>query len=294
MSEIHEDYAWCSAGRTREEQLNLPVAPGQDPEEAARLFLASLARPCPQHRNEIIHLRSHGCGRDYNQRVPSDDPADRPHGGFKPGYFVIVSPGACPACATCRRLAGFGVPRLFHEASFDTFIADNDELRHHLKACQEFAARPRGFLVMLGKVGSGKTHLAAAILRAAMPGNARYYRHLDLIETLREGYQLHRHNTTPPIRHECRDASLLVIDEIGLVKSGNDGDTLLHDILDYRCSEMRPTVLCSNIPAEEMKACIGERLVDRIRQTLSDGAILNFNSPSRRESLNSDYLGRCP
>lgn len=90
------------------------------------------------------------------------------------------------------------------------------------------------------------------------------------------------------IAEACRHASLLVVDELGVATGGNDGDVLLHDILDHRVGAFRPTVLCANIPAGEMAGHFGDRLADRLRQ--SSFAVLNFTGPSRRSSGNAAYL----
>ena len=193
----------------------------------------------------------------------------------------------CPVC----RVARAGFPPLHQRCSFENFTADTDELCANLAKAREFAADPKGFLLMLGRVGTGKTHLAASIVRAV--GRGRYFRHLDLVNRLRASYARPGRESDPEelpedIAEACRNASLLVIDELGVATGGNDGDVLLHDILDHRVGAFRPTLLCANIPAGEMASHVGDRLADRFRQARF--AVLNFTGPSRRRDGNAAYL----
>lgn len=191
----------------------------------------------------------------------------------------------CPVCRVVRA----GVPPLFQRCSFDNFVADTDQLRDHLAKVREFAAAPTGFLLLLGTVGNGKTHLAAAILREF--GRGRYFRHLDLVNRLRAAYARHHDDDDgdePGIADQCREAWLLVVDELGVAPGGNDAETLLHDILDHRVTDYGPTVLCANLPAGELEANFGSRLADRFRHAAF--AVLTFTDPSRRPQANAAYL----
>jgi len=106
-------------------------------------------------------------------------------------------------------LRKIGVPPLFLPSSFERFIADTDELRHSRAKCEEFAALAQGFLFELGLVGTGKSFLATAILRAS------YHRLTS-----------QSHEEDSKITAVCQNAFLLVIDEFGIATGGNDADTI--------------------------------------------------------------------
>jgi len=53
----------------------------------------------------------------------------------------------------------------YYDSTFDNFRAYNDELSRHLETCRSFAENPDGKLVMIGKNGNGKTHLAVSVLK---------------------------------------------------------------------------------------------------------------------------------
>ena len=62
------------------------------------------------------------------------------------------------------------LPKRFEACGFKNFVADEDQLKIYADICLKFSKNPkRKSLVMFGNVGSGKTHLAVAILRNLPP-----------------------------------------------------------------------------------------------------------------------------
>ena len=57
------------------------------------------------------------------------------------------------------------IPPKYFDASFDSFQPPNDSAGRILEICKTYAAAPTGSLFIYGPCGSGKTHLATAILR---------------------------------------------------------------------------------------------------------------------------------
>lgn len=283
------------------------LTPGASPDPAHQQWLTQLRCYCCTHPDEflepyassedILLSGDHPAAREMFAQMrrfarSEADPlhTDAPSVPSENTYEFRARFRKCPQC----HLREIGVPPLFLASRFERFIADTDELRQNLAKCQEFAASARGFLFLLGLVGTGKSFLAAAILRARCRRGDRYFRHLDLINWLRASY--HRpasrsHDEESDIQAVCQEASLLVIDEFGVATGGNDTEVLLYNILDHRYTHLQPTILCTNLPADDFKALTGERLTDRFRE--ASFAILNFNSPSKRASLNADYLARC-
>ncbi len=94
-----------------------------------------------------------------------------------------------------------------------------------------------------------------------------------------------------PSRYEIlKDYSLLCIDEFGFVSHSPDEPSITFDILDHRFQGLLPTILLTNYPTEQLEKIIDPRLLDRIEQ--ASYATLQLAFPSRRESMNSQYLER--
>lgn len=124
-------------------------------------------------------------------------------------------------------------------------------------------------IVLLGPVGTGKTHLAIALTIEAIrrSHNATFFRASDLVRVLREardGRELGR------LRERLQRCSVLVIDELGFVPFDKDGGELLFDVLSAR-HEKRATIITSNLVFSEWHRVFGDEkltaaLLDRLAQ----------------------------
>ena len=63
---------------------------------------------------------------------------------------------------------------------------------------------------------------------------------------------------------------------------------ILHDIINARYVNNRPTVLISNLFGQELEDYLGLRISDRIQQATVD--MLKFDEESKRPSCRDDYL----
>jgi DNA replication protein DnaC len=170
-------------------------------------------------------------------------------------------------------LAASQVPARFIGRSFDNFVADTDPKRHALTVARDFAerfpeARRKGAgLIFAGKPGTGKSHLAAAILQHLMPADVRYATCLDLIRAIRETWRKDSERSEGDVLRYLERLDLLVIDEVGM-QYGTDGEqTILFDVLDRRYREVRPTVLLTNQDRDGFKTFVGDRTFDRLTET---------------------------
>lgn len=239
---------------------------------------SKFGRLCPSHGEPTDVCISHS--PDYGgERIPD-------HLNFVFTFDLLP----CPSC----KVRDVGVPPILEQCSFANFIARTDEDRSNLCKSREFAAAPHGFLLLLGRPGTGKSHLAVSILREH-PCRGRYTRHLDLVGLLRDTY---RRPSAPRDEDAGLSAKeeldrifktrLLILDEAGVAPGGNDAETMLYDLIDYRVSNRLPTVITANVPAEKLQEVFGERAADRLR--LAKFAVLNFTGPSHRPGLNEEYL----
>jgi DNA replication protein DnaC len=179
-----------------------------------------------------------------------------------------------------------GLRGRFRDATFDTFQAKTDEQRQTLDAChayaEGFAPHHGGGLWLLGNVGTGKTHLASAIVNYLIERGVRssIVTARGIVQKLRAGW-----GTRESSEHERRvieDLStvpLLVVDEAGYGVTSHLERVQLFDVLDLRYQDRRPTVLVSNLGVRDMRTRLDERLYDR----LHDGAtVLVFDWESWR------------
>ena len=124
-------------------------------------------------------------------------------------------------------------------------------------------------VVLLGPVGTGKTHLAIALAIEAMRRghSAVFFRASELVRTLteaRDARQLGR------VQDRLQRSAVVVIDELGLVPFERAGGELLFDVLSNR-HERRATILTSNLSFGEWSRVFGDdkltaALLDRLAQ----------------------------
>jgi len=165
------------------------------------------------------------------------------------------------------------IPARFIGRSFENFVAETDAQRHALTVARGYAedftanARRGAGLVLAGMPGTGKSHLAAAILQALLPRNVAYMTCMDVIRAVRETWRRDSERSETQVLRHLEQLDLLVIDEVG-VQYGTDGEqTVLFDVLDRRYREVRPTVLLTNQDKAGFKTFIGERTFDRLAET---------------------------
>ena len=149
---------------------------------------------------------------------------------------------------------------------------------------------------MLGNTGTGKTHLAIAILRDLL----RQRKHdLHFIKH-RHFLAQHWHALRPvPFDKEppesplasCQQASLLVYDEFTTTTdSSRAHEDVLLDLFEYRNGHFKPSIITANVSRADLEAALGSRLYDRLRRAAV--AVLEFGFESKRNSLNVGYLTR--
>lgn len=178
------------------------------------------------------------------------------------------------------------IPPRFIGRSFENFKTADAAQEAALKICRAFAENfdqnlKRGSgLILSGLPGTGKSHLAAAILQAIMPAYCgRYTTCMGVIRNVRNTWRRDSEMSETEVLRIYRELPLLVIDEIG-VQYGTDGEqTILFDLLDSRYRDMQPTILLTNQDKTGFKSYIGDRSFDRLTET---SRWVSFDWPSYR------------
>lgn len=145
----------------------------------------------------------------------------------------------------------------------------------------EFLER-RENVMMLGKVGTGKTHLATALgVEACRRGfEVRFFRVHDLVAILQDKYQT---GTLNRFQRELQKADLLILDEMGFVPFHKDGAELLFNVVSD-CYEQRSVIVTSNLEFGQWNTILGDTrltaaLVDRL---VHHAHVLAFTGESYR------------
>ena len=182
------------------------------------------------------------------------------------------------------------LPPRFRTKDFAGYIADSEKSKRALNACQRYAdnfetrLEAGGGMVFCGEAGTGKTHLASAIINRII--NDRYVSvfmsALGATRHVKATYAKDSYKSEAEAIKDFLRPDLLVIDEVG-VQFGTDAEKIiLFEIINQRYQHVKPTILISNLTLIELSEYIGERVVDRMYE--GGGAILSFDWDSHRRA----------
>jgi len=168
-----------------------------------------------------------------------------------------------------RRASNLG---MLTRQTFDTFVPDGFGLAPHLQAnlrrafetCRAYAENPQGWLVLRGRYGCGKTHLAAAIAnyRISRGHSAIFMVVPDLLDYLRAAYRPDTDSSYDEQFDAVRNAPLLILDDLGTQSSTPWAQEKLFQLLNYRYNGLLPTVITTNRELEEIDPRLRSRLAD--------------------------------
>lgn len=188
-----------------------------------------------------------------------------------------------------RRMGESGIPERFRDRSLQSFIAETDEQRRALEFSIFYAdnfddvlATGRSAL-FIGKPGTGKTHLASSIGLQIMHRDNRIVLFTTVMRAIRRIKDTwgrdSRVSETQAIA-ELVFPDLLILDEVGVQFGSDTEKMILFDVLNERYEKRRPTLILSNWTVDEIRAVIGERIFDRLRE--DGGEVVPFDWPSHR------------
>lgn len=166
---------------------------------------------------------------------------------------------------------------------------DSANLQETVAVCRAFAEVPRGWLVLAGKHGCGKTHLAAAIAnqRVATGHPALFIVVPDLLDHLRATF-----SPDSPVRfdkrfEEVRTTSLLVLDDLGTESASPWAQEKLFQLLNHRYNAMLPTVITMAQRLGDLHPGLHARINDEKRVTFQA-----ISAPSYWKSLEDRAEGK--
>lgn len=174
------------------------------------------------------------------------------------------------------------VCKRFEKAALDNYRIASPEQQMLIETLKEKAQN--GFdknIIIIGGVGTGKTHLAYAILnelagKRISPDIPEYrwycedivvYRTVKgIIDNIHDAWN---DKTCSDMEHLCT-CPLLIIDEIG-VQYGSDSErTELYTVFNRRYEDELPIIAISNNKLSELQRILGQRIYDR----LTGGALI--------------------
>lgn len=183
------------------------------------------------------------------------------------------------------------IPPRFQGSGFDRYEPPNESAETIKGLCRWYAENFQkqmdngANLVMCGKPGTGKTHLACAIATSAIDDHGRsalYTSATRLSRAIKSTYGGESGQSEDQAIQSFVAPDLLIIDEVGSQRGTETELLLAQEIIDERYQEMRPTIVISNLDESDLVNYIGERALDRMHE--GGGAVLPFSWESYRRS----------
>jgi DNA replication protein DnaC len=241
------------------------------------------------------------------------------HGPFRGEYFVYMGVRYGPYCPECERektekiakedaekearkiaedkekeqlaflarMHEMNIEPAYYESTFDNFKATTPELEHNLARVKALVSGEIKKIVMIGKNGTGKTHLACAAVHALGGKIMTMY---EISTTIRASYTSTAKHDELEIVDELARLPLLAIDEIGRTKGSDTEANWLSYIIDKRHVRGLPLILISNkhvrktCPKGGCPDCLENYIGDDIMSRLcEDGVLLKFSGEDWRK-----------
>jgi DNA replication protein DnaC len=175
---------------------------------------------------------------------------------------------------------------LMQDMTFDSFDLRDSlpaqarvSLRDAYERCKTYASDPKGWLVLAGTYGCGKTHLAAAIAneRVARGQPALFVVVPDLLDHLRATFSPGSQARFDRRFEEVRTAPFLVLDDLGTESASPWAREKLYQLFNYRYITGVPTVITTSQSKEDWDPRLRTRMLDE-RQ----GIYIIIKAPSYR------------
>jgi DNA replication protein DnaC len=181
------------------------------------------------------------------------------------------------ATIKANALASRGIRGRMADMTFDAYTVEPGEQLKARDECLRYATAPSGDMLLVGSVGTGKTHLGVAIALAQERGV--YTTLMRMVRNIRETYRKGEHDTEQIRIDRWASHNLLVIDEVGMQHCTDAERLLVYEVINDRYVQRLPTVLISNETIEGVKIVLGERVMDRLAE---NGRVVAFTWDSYR------------
>jgi DNA replication protein DnaC len=182
---------------------------------------------------------------------------------------------------TASIIRGAGIPIRYKGAT----LADFDE--NVVRQVSPFIEGQCQGVFIHGPVGTGKTHLGVALVKAAVENAVRAQRRATLLVTsapallseIRSSFRDGSALSEDDLIRRYASVEFLLVDDLGVERGTDFAVQVLYLIIDARYTAMRRTVFTSNLNVEEIAGRLGDRIASRI---CGMGTVLLLDGRDRR------------
>ncbi len=157
-----------------------------------------------------------------------------------------------------------------HRPSFEdlTPVEGYPNLQHAAGYVEKWCENPAGFLLLMGDVGTGKTHCAvSAGYRLLGQGKTVYFTTaVRLLDTLRDAFRHQDEDGHYALVNKMRTVDVLILDDFGKQRDTDFAQERLATIIDARHAARLITIITTNMTIDELGVwdpATASRLLDR-------------------------------
>ena len=185
----------------------------------------------------------------------TDAPEGKPKGGGKDRRVTRCDCQLRARAATL--LAAARIPRRYEHCELASYTTDFPGAHPsiafaHLSACrfaQEYDPRDGTGLLIIGQIGTGKTHLAVGITKELILNKGipcLFYDYRELLKEIQNSYNAAVQTTELDVLRPVFETDVLVLDELGAVKPTEWVWDTVSLILNTRYNDNRTTIITTN------------------------------------------------
>ena len=161
------------------------------------------------------------------------------------------------------------IPLRFRHCSFQNFQTVDHSRKKNLRISKEYVGKHElgQGLFFTGPNGTGKTHLAVAILRElSLKGELHWFfvKTPYLLMRIRQVFKKESSDSEESLIDQFIDYDYLVIDELGVEKITDWSLQTLYLIIDGRSDCLKSTIITSNLSLQGIEEKIDPRIASRI------------------------------